>query len=465
MVAALGIPAQSITMTEDQNHARVPRGHTFFEWIRTLGITRSDGWAGGVCAGIAYRLGIDPLIIRGIFVVVGILGAPALLFYALGWAFLPDRDNRIHLERLINGEYEPPAIAIGILIVIALIPWSTTAWWNGWRWLSFWVIVVIIAGATAVFFTTKKSTQIKKPPAEADAINGEQGTRPVDTTPEPQQPKRPGSNASDDEKKLWAAQHEQWQHAHDEWEQRHADDVRTVIAARAEEKRTRALQARAEAEHRRAAYRASHPSIQAAWGWMIVGIAIMASALVGLWWGQYSGLPIYAPAAALATAALICALAVVIAGILRRRGGGLLFLGIILTLSSGLALAIPPTVSSNTAVIVASPSQRSFTPVGSADYVLTGGTTRLDLTQALPSHATEPPTRISLVKAFGPTTIILPRNVPVRLDAVTTALLITDKNEGTVKPHIITTHLGPTGPIRIEITVTQLGQLFIDVEK
>lgn len=464
-MAALELTPQSITMTDDHNHARAPRGQKFFEWIRTLGITRSDGWAGGVCAGIAYRIGIDPLIVRGIFVVVSILGAPALLFYALGWLLLPDRDNRIHLERLINGEHEPPAIAIAVLVVIALIPWNAAAWWGGWRWLSFWVITVISAGAAAVFLSTKKGTYRKKRPAdsETDSDSTENAkTRLVDTTPEPKRPKRPGKDASDEEKAVWTTQFDQWQTAHDEWLQRRADDVRAVSAARAEENRERAIVARAQAEQRRATYRASHPVIPGAWGWGIVGVSIMVSALIGLWWGSYSSLPIYAPAAALATAALICVMAVIIAGILRRRGGALLFLGILLTLSSGLALALPPTVGTMTPTSSTKSDVATFHPSASAEFVLTGGTTRLDLTQALPRTESGTPTRISLVKAFGPTTMILPRNVPIQLDTVTTALLVADGGGGVSKPNNGLTRLGPPGRIMITIKVVQIGQLFIE---
>ena len=45
----------------------------FFSWIRGLGIERSsDRWFAGVAGGIAAKAGIDPLIVRGIFVVLAI---------------------------------------------------------------------------------------------------------------------------------------------------------------------------------------------------------------------------------------------------------------------------------------------------------------------------------------------------------------------------------------------------------
>src|SRR6185437_4808787 len=82
----------------------------FFGWLRSLGITRRGGWVGGVCSGVAARLGIDPIIVRGIAVVVAVLGGPAFLLYAAAWLLLPDARGDIHLERLIKGHFDPPII-------------------------------------------------------------------------------------------------------------------------------------------------------------------------------------------------------------------------------------------------------------------------------------------------------------------------------------------------------------------
>jgi hypothetical protein len=64
-------------------HGTPPHGapgtNRFFTWMRGLAIVRQNGWIGGVCGGVAARLGIDPIIVRGIAVVVVILGGPALL--------------------------------------------------------------------------------------------------------------------------------------------------------------------------------------------------------------------------------------------------------------------------------------------------------------------------------------------------------------------------------------------------
>ncbi|MHA7987567.1 PspC domain-containing protein [Rathayibacter sp. CAU 1779] len=103
----------------------------FFGWLRSLGIARGNGWIGGVCGGIAARLGIDPLIVRGIAVVIALLGGPALLVYAAAWLMLPDRNGDIHLERLIRGHFEPAMVGIIVIALFAFLPFSQGFWWTG----------------------------------------------------------------------------------------------------------------------------------------------------------------------------------------------------------------------------------------------------------------------------------------------------------------------------------------------
>ncbi|MDR7188891.1 phage shock protein PspC (stress-responsive transcriptional regulator) [Microbacterium sp. BE35] len=94
----------------------------FFSWVEGLGIVRADGWLGGVCGGLAARLRIDPIIVRGIFVVVALFGFPALLVYAIAWALLPDTSGRIHLRELFHGRYDAAMTGVFILAVVGFVP-------------------------------------------------------------------------------------------------------------------------------------------------------------------------------------------------------------------------------------------------------------------------------------------------------------------------------------------------------
>lgn len=159
-MAAPPQPRQTRSMNEaphTQGTSPSPNVTRFFDWVRATGIDRGhDRWFAGVCGGIAHRTGLDPLIVRGIAIVLAILGAPVLLAYAIGWALLPNQSGRIHAEQAFRGVFEPAMIAIGALILFTIIPFSRGLWWEGpplaWgmpNWLSTtltvgWTIAVII---------------------------------------------------------------------------------------------------------------------------------------------------------------------------------------------------------------------------------------------------------------------------------------------------------------------------------
>ena len=99
-----------------------PPGSGFFEWIRGLGIVRGgDRWFAGVAGGIAAKAGIDPLIVRGVFVVLAILGGPGLLLYLVGWLLLPDTSGRIHVEEIIRGRAETGVLITAIVLAAVVI--------------------------------------------------------------------------------------------------------------------------------------------------------------------------------------------------------------------------------------------------------------------------------------------------------------------------------------------------------
>ncbi|MDJ0376766.1 PspC domain-containing protein [Cryobacterium sp. PH31-L1] len=104
----------------------------FFDWIRGSGLNRDgDRWIAGVCGGIAARTGLDPLIVRGIAVVIAILGGPVVFAYAVGWALMPRGAGRIYTEDAIRGRFQPAMIAIGALLLFTVVPLFRGFWWNG----------------------------------------------------------------------------------------------------------------------------------------------------------------------------------------------------------------------------------------------------------------------------------------------------------------------------------------------
>jgi phage shock protein PspC (stress-responsive transcriptional regulator) len=141
----------------------------FFDWIRSSGVHRGqDRWLAGVCGAVARRTGLDPLIVRGIAIVVAILGGPLLFAYAVGWAFLPDSGGRIHAQQLIRGVFDPAMVAIIALFTLTFVPFARGLWWQGaplgWGmpdWLETtltvgWSIAVVIGLIWLVMFLARR---------------------------------------------------------------------------------------------------------------------------------------------------------------------------------------------------------------------------------------------------------------------------------------------------------------------
>src|SRR6478735_681733 len=160
----------------------------FFDWVRGLGVARGDAWLGGVCGGLAARLRIDPIIVRGIFVVVALFGFPALLVYAIAWALLPDTDGRIHLRELFHGRYDAAMTGVFILAIVGFVPvvpwlrnvllwplWALTGF-APWAWddgsgvsvlgvLGFLFTLAVIGGLVYLIVRSARSDR----PSRADA--------------------------------------------------------------------------------------------------------------------------------------------------------------------------------------------------------------------------------------------------------------------------------------------------------
>lgn len=125
----------------------------FFGQMRTIGLYRSDErWVGGVAGGLAARFGLDPLLVRGLFLVTMLLGGFGLVLYALAWALLPEeRDGRIHLEGLTLGHPDVALLGALAMFVAGLgrgawsgWPLGIPAWISGLFWLGATILVIVL---------------------------------------------------------------------------------------------------------------------------------------------------------------------------------------------------------------------------------------------------------------------------------------------------------------------------------
>ncbi|GAA4370566.1 PspC domain-containing protein [Agromyces bauzanensis] len=349
-------------------------GDGFFGWLRGLGVPRRPGWLGGVAAGVAARLGIDPIIVRGIVVVVAVLGAPFVLLYAIAWLLLPDIDGRIHLERLLRGTVDPAIVGIAVMGVIGLIPlvqggWLGWRWWPDWPsiWVGgidvlapirvLWVLAVIVGITVFVIWLIRRanapatdaptvpdasgvaamSAATRAPAASARSDADATSASPIALIPTPgpgpaPEPPVPAMGADAGEIAAWRAQHEAWRRSHAEWRQSQQDSDRAARARAAAENKARAVALAAESEAARRRRRAERPRAGAAYVFTVLGIALVGGSLAAIWALGSPELTAYVSALALAVATLVLALGMFVAAVRRRRAGFLAFVTTVTTL-------------------------------------------------------------------------------------------------------------------------------------
>ncbi|GAB3039218.1 hypothetical protein GCM10027052_19050 [Parafrigoribacterium mesophilum] len=315
----------------------------FFDWMRGLGIVRSPGWIGGVCTGVAARLGIDVVIVRGIVVVLALFGGPALLLYAAAWLLLPDSEDRIHLERLTHGEFTPPVIAAGVLVLLALLPisglwFSNPALWIGpASWPGFWggavgpilwTLAVIGSIVWFVIWASRRSGQTGSWQASGGPSSGPDApptaaTLPTDTVPAPvapTPPPAPDAGAAEADFASWKLRQTEWKRAHEEWKSQQAASERALAKQRGDEQRRLRQQ---QNEERRQVWlkQGRRTRSNPLYTLTAVGVALMAGAVVALTLADGSW-TLTAAIAGMAVTLAVLGLAIVINGIRGKRSGG-----------------------------------------------------------------------------------------------------------------------------------------------
>ena len=100
----------------------------FFNWIRRSQIVRSDQrWLGGVCSGLANRLGWDVALVRVLMVVLVLMGA-GLFVYPLAWILLPNMSGEILAEDLLKGHGGGEAVGVLIFLIFGALTTTITFW-------------------------------------------------------------------------------------------------------------------------------------------------------------------------------------------------------------------------------------------------------------------------------------------------------------------------------------------------
>lgn len=116
-----------------------------FARLRGSGFVRdAEGrWFGGVCSGLARRLGVDPILIRAAAIILAFVGGIGITVYVLLWLLMPDQHGEILAERGIrHGDVG----AIVLLVVAGLLVFggiASVGSGDGWI-VPLWLIPVAL---------------------------------------------------------------------------------------------------------------------------------------------------------------------------------------------------------------------------------------------------------------------------------------------------------------------------------
>lgn len=173
----------------------------FFASIRRGLFPRSDQrWVGGVAGGLAERIGWDPLLVRGLLIVSFFLGGLGLILYGVGWALLPERDGRIHLQEAMRGNFDVAMLG-AVAVLLSGFAWGgPLGWWDdgdGWGWLSVFFWLAVLGVLLYLIVQGVQRQRDNNATRQQGAVAGSPGTPPAGTstgTPVPGTP-APGATS------------------------------------------------------------------------------------------------------------------------------------------------------------------------------------------------------------------------------------------------------------------------------
>ena len=141
----------------------------------------------GVCSGVAYRLGIDPNVVRVVTVVLALFGGAGILLYALGWLLLPDeRTGQSLAERALRGGGPDGVSAVLLAVLLAVVAIGVGVAFVADSW--FGITVLVVAVAIGAVLLTRRPVGPGAPPApRADAPAGAAPPPPWEPTWSPTQ--------------------------------------------------------------------------------------------------------------------------------------------------------------------------------------------------------------------------------------------------------------------------------------
>ncbi|WP_197275040.1 PspC domain-containing protein [Luteipulveratus halotolerans] len=376
------------------SHGTGGSGHDI-SFDRFLGALRDRGlphrsdekWIGGVCAGIAERLRVDPLIVRAGFILLGLVLGAGVTLYLIAWLLLPDRRGTILLERAVR---HSDGGAITLMVVTVLVVSSGFGWM--WGWGSGWgpgpLIPLLVIGLCVWAYLSSRTGQPGVAPT-SDSPYSSGGSMPTpDMTQAPAAPAYASAAAPTTQPRYAStAPPSSWT----------SGDGRTPPPAPVP--RTR-IEPQPPRPRRR--------PLGAALSWALLGLAAAVGGVTSVVLQQTAQDDV-AGRVGIAAALGAIGAGLLAAGFAGRKAAGVAFVGWLLALVTAVLVILPKDLTLNGEY-----GDATWTPSAATTqkYELATGDGRLDLTGvAAPTSQVVVPAKVS----FGQLTVVVPAGVPVEI--------------------------------------------------
>lgn len=160
--------------------------------VRSLRRSRSDRKVAGVAGGLGAYLGVDPVILRILFVVLAVFGGSGLLLYLAGWLLIPE-EGAAHSEvqRFVDRNGTAALVLLGVVLAIVLIATSDALGWWGFG-SGPWPLLVIVGIGVAVWYSARQKPSSPVGPVPTAPSPPAKPTEPLVPAPAAA-PRRPAS--------------------------------------------------------------------------------------------------------------------------------------------------------------------------------------------------------------------------------------------------------------------------------
>lgn len=129
----------------------------------------------GVAAGVGYRYGVDPVVIRVALVAMTLLGGVGVVAYLLAWLLLPGEDDEVSPVESLAGKGRS-SMSKGLTVVLCVLLFPVSGWAFGANWFDGGGIIGVAMIVTGLYLLHRSRGHLNRPEPVAYGATSAMGT-------------------------------------------------------------------------------------------------------------------------------------------------------------------------------------------------------------------------------------------------------------------------------------------------